>query len=308
MTLRFTLRQLEYLVAVADCGSVSLAAERVNVSPPSVSAAIAQLEDGFGLQLFVRRHAQGLSLTEAGRQIVVTARGVLSAAEGLTDRAADIAGRIGGPLGVGCLVTFAQVLLPRLRRSFCDRFPGVEFRQAEHDQAALFAELRAGRLDLALTYDLGIPPDLDFLPLLPLAPHALFAPDHPLAALPEVTVEALAPHPMVLLDLPFSADYFLSFFSDRGLRPRIAERTTDLGVMRSMVAQGFGYSIANIRLATDRAPDGAPLRLVPLAGKVRLMQIGLLSPGAAGARKTVAAFTDHCRGALTPAVLPPLTV
>lgn len=59
MPLRFTLRQLEYLVAVGECGSIVLAADRVNVSSPSISAAIAQLEQELGLQLFVRRHANG---------------------------------------------------------------------------------------------------------------------------------------------------------------------------------------------------------------------------------------------------------
>jgi DNA-binding transcriptional LysR family regulator len=55
MPLRFTLRQLEYLVAVGDAGSIAAAADRVNVSSPSISAAIAQLEGEFGLPLFVRR-------------------------------------------------------------------------------------------------------------------------------------------------------------------------------------------------------------------------------------------------------------
>ena len=118
MSQRFTLRQLEYLVAVADCGSVALAAERVNVSSPSISAAIGQLEATFGLQLFIRRHAQGLSLTEGGRQFTETARDVLAMAGRLTDSAAEITGRVVGPLTVGCLLTFAQVLLPQLRRGF----------------------------------------------------------------------------------------------------------------------------------------------------------------------------------------------
>ena len=64
--LRFTLRQLEYFVAVGECGSIALASEKVNVSSPSISAAINQLEKEFGLPLFVRQHAQGLSLTLAG--------------------------------------------------------------------------------------------------------------------------------------------------------------------------------------------------------------------------------------------------
>lgn len=305
MPLRFTLRQLEYLIAVADTGSVTLAAERVNVSAPSVSAAIAQLEEGFGLQLFVRRHAQGLSPTEAGRQFVAAARPVLSAAAALSDRAAEIAGRVAGPLGVGCLVTFAQVLLPRLRADFARHFPEVEFRQAEHDQAALFEELRTGRIDLALTYDLGLPPDLTFLPLLSLPPHALLPTDHPLVARDTVTMTDLQPEPMVLLDLPYSTGYFIGLFSAKGLRPRIAERTTDMGVMRSMVARGFGYSIANIRLATDLAPDGGRVTCLPIADAAPI-RLGLAVAGGAQARRTVRAFIDHCRATVTPASLPPI--
>ena len=306
MTLRFTLRQLEYLVAVADCGSVALAAERVNVSSPSISAAISQLEATFGLQLFIRRHAQGLSLTAGGRQLVATAREVLAAADRLTDHAADIAGRIAGPLTVGCLLTFAQVLLPQLRRSFADRYPEVTFLQYEGHQAELFDALRAARYDLALTYDLDIPPDLDFLPLIPLAPYALLPEGHALASRAFVTPADLAPHPMVLLDLPYSADYFLSFFVEAGLQPVIAERTRDMGVMRSMVANGFGYSIANIRLGSDRAPDGRKLIFVPLKGGVRPMQIGILMPGAATRRRIVTAFVEHARAAVTHAALPGL--
>ncbi|KAG1702712.1 Carnitine monooxygenase oxygenase subunit [Nymphon striatum] len=63
------LSQLEYLVAVGESGTIALASERVNVSSPSISAAISQLEAEFGIQIFVRHHAQGLSLTPGGRRI-----------------------------------------------------------------------------------------------------------------------------------------------------------------------------------------------------------------------------------------------
>lgn len=305
MPLRFTLRQLEYLIAVADCGSVTLAAERVNVSAPSVSAAISQLEEGFGLQLFVRRHAQGLSLTEAGRQFVAAARPVLTAAAALTDAAGEIGGRVAGPLGVGCLITVAQVVLPRLRAGFCARHPEVAFRQVERDQAQLFEELRAGRIDLALTYDLALPGDLTFLPLIALPPHALLPPGHPLADRADVTVADLAPHPMVLLDLPFSTDYFLGLFTRADLRPHVLERTTDLGVMRSMVAAGLGYSIANIPIAGDLAPDGGRICLRPIRDAGPPLRLGALLAGGAGARQTVRAFLDHCRSEVTPDLLPP---
>jgi DNA-binding transcriptional LysR family regulator len=307
MPLRFTLRQLEYLVAVAECGSVALAAERCHVSSPSISAAIAQLELEFGLPLFIRRHAQGLSLTEGGRQMTEAARVVLAAGGALNDRASELTGQVRGPLAVGCLLTFAQVVLPRLRRSFALAHPEVEFRQSEHDHAALIEALRHAKLDVALSYDLELPPDLDFLPLVPLAPYALLAEDHPLAGRAEVTAGDLAPHPMVLLDLPFSAEYFLSFFAAEALCPQIAERTRDMGVMRAMVANGFGYSIANIRLGSDRAPDGRRLVFVPLVTTRPPMRMGLILPAGGPLRRTVAAFADHCRDVLTEAVLPGLS-
>ena len=70
MPLRFTLRQLEYFVAVGEAGSIALASEKVNVSSPSISAAISQLEEEFGIPLFVRKHAHGLSLSQAGLLVV----------------------------------------------------------------------------------------------------------------------------------------------------------------------------------------------------------------------------------------------
>ena len=304
MTHRFTLRQLEYLVAVADCGSIALAAERVNVSSPSISAAISQLEAGFGLQLFIRRHAQGLSLTEGGRQFTEVAREVLASASRLTDSAAQITGLVAGPLSVGCLLTFAQVLLPQLRRSFQDQCPDVSFQQHEGDQAELFEAMRTARLDVALSYDLDIPPDLDFLPLLPIAPFALLPVVHPLAGEKTVTPEQLAPFPMVLSDLPHSGAYFLSLFTDAGQRPLIAERTRDMGVMRAMVANGFGFSIANIWLGSDRAADGRQLVFVPLSPPVRPMNIGLLLPKGTILRRAVAAFVSHCRVHVTAEALP----
>jgi DNA-binding transcriptional LysR family regulator len=306
MPLRFTLRQLEYLVTVGDTGSITRAAERLNVSSPTISTAIAQIEAEFGLTLFARRHAQGLSLTQAGRQVAVQARVVLAEAGRLVDLTAEIAGTVRGPLNVGCLLTFAQIVLPGLRRSFCDRYREVTFQQSECHQSDLFRGLRDGTLDVALTYDLDIPADLQFEPLAVLPPCAVVSPDHPLAGRASVTAADLAPHPMVLLDLPMSADYFRAFFAAEGLQPLVAERTRDLTVMHGLVANDFGYSIANIRPASDRAADGRALVYVPLLGDVAPLRMGLLLPGGAGLSLTVRAFVDHARAVVSPEVTPGL--
>ena len=160
--LRFTLRQLEYLVAVGDCGSVTIAAERQRVSAPSISVAISQLEAEMGLPLFIRRHAQGMTPTPQGQTMIGHARQVLDQARRMVEAANRLSGMVRGNLTVGCLSTFAQIVLPRLRRSFTDAFPEVDFHQVETHQMALIEGVRDARLDVVLTYDMAIPTDLVF--------------------------------------------------------------------------------------------------------------------------------------------------
>ena len=304
--LRYTLRQLEYFVAVGETSSIALASEKVNVSSPSISAAINQLEKEFGLPLFVRQHARGVTLTLAGRRMMEQAKVILREADTLLDLAGDISGSVRGPLSIGCLVTFAQVVLPSVRRSFEDAHPEVRVRQHELDQSEIFSALRRSEIDIALTYDLNLPADLQFEGILELPPYAVVNETHPLAHLPAVSVEELKHHPMVLLDLPFSSDYFLSFFAEADTKPIIAERTRDMAVMRSLVANGFGYSIANVRPLNDRSPDGQPLKFIPLAGPVRPMRLGLLMANAAATAGVVRTFADHCAERLKDGALPGL--
>lgn len=304
MPLRFTLRQLEYFVAVGEAGSVAGAADRVNVSSPSVSAAIGQLEAEFGVQLFVRKHAQGLALTGAGRALLDQARQALAEAERLTQLASALSGDVRGPLRLGCLLTFAQMIVPPLRRGFETLYPDVSVSQSELNQQQIFDQIRGGQLDIALTYDLEIARDLQFVPLAKLAPYAMFPETHPLAGRSAVSVEDLKDHPMVLLDLPLSSAYLLSFFKAAGVRPMIAERTRDMGVMRGLVGNGFGYAIANIRPLHESSPDGKRLRFVPLVGPVRPMVMGLVMAEGAGNVLTVKAFIDHCRQMITDGSVP----
>jgi DNA-binding transcriptional LysR family regulator len=295
MPLRFTLRQLEYFVAVGEAGSIAKAAEQVNVSPPSISASIAQLEAEFGIQLFVRKHSHGLSLTAGGRVFLKEAAKLLIDAEALHEVAGDIAERVRGPLAVGCLMTFAHLLLPSLRQRFEHEHPEVRIRQFERNQGQLLEMLQRGEIDVALTYDLELSQDIAFEPIVSLPPYVMLPEGHRLAARELVTPEELVDEPMVLLDLPLSREYFLSAFHQKGIRPNIAERTGDIAVMRSMVANGFGYGIANMRPLNTLSPDGKPLAFVPLGGDLRPLMMGVAMPNAEYQTLTVKAFIDHCR-------------
>ncbi|WP_424928351.1 LysR substrate-binding domain-containing protein [Amaricoccus tamworthensis] len=294
--LRYTFRQLEYFVAVGETGSIARASERINVSSPSISSAISQLEAEFGIRLFVRQHAQGLSLTQAGRQLLAQAQIVLREAGAMMDIAGDISGSVRGPLSVGCLLTFAQLVLPAVRRGFEEKYSEVRLRQHEMNQVEIFSALRRSEIDLALTYDLDLPADLQFTGLMQLPPIALMGVDHTLADRDGVTMEDLSGHPMVLLDLPLSSDYFLSLFDGLDGKPVITERTRDMAVMRSMVGNGFGYSIANVRPLSDTSPDGNPVRVLPIAGKVRPLRMGLLTAQDADRSNAVRAFIEFVAG------------
>ncbi|MES0823922.1 LysR substrate-binding domain-containing protein [Ruegeria sp. SCP11] len=308
MPFRYTLRQLEYFVAVGKAGSIAAASDKLNVSSPSISAAITQLEVEFGVSLFVREHARGLSLTKAGHKFMERTEFVLREAELLATLAGEITGKVQGVLSVGCLVTFAQIILPGLRREFENIYPEVRIEQRELNQAEIFSQLRRAELDIALTYDLDIPADLEFRALHALPPYVVLGKDHPLADRSELAIADLQDDPMVLLDLPFSGEYFLSFFREANIKPNIAERTADMSVMRSLVANGFGFSIANIRPINALSPDGKKLIFVPLAGDLRPMNLGLLSARSENETNTKKAFVEHCEQAVKSGTLPGLYV
>ncbi len=302
--MRFTFRQLEYFVAAGQAGSIRQAAERIAVSQPSISAAIAHLERELGVQLFVRHHAQGLSPTPAGRRLLREARLLLDQAEGLHALAGEVSGQLRGRLGLGCFVTLAPMILPELVAAFTRATPGAEVDFFEADQARLVAALRQVEIDLALAYDLQLPEDVCFEPLAALPPHILLAEGHPLAERPLLTLGELAPLPLVLLDLPLSREYFLAMFMREGLEPTIAARSAQQEVLRTMVANGLGYTIANVRPRSGLALDGRRLVRVPLAGDHPPLHLGLARAESLQPSRLAGAFAEHCRQFISDSYIP----
>lgn len=306
MQTRFTFRQLEYLVAVGQEGSINAAAKKVNVSSPSISAAISQLESELGVQIFVRQHAQGLSLSTGGQRIFYEAKQILASAAALTDTANDITETVRGPISVGCLVTMAPFVSAAIRRSFETEHPNAQVSLREANQEDLLAMLARADIDFAITYDLDIPNDIAFEELVSLPPYVILAKDHRLAHQRSISLPDIASDPMVLLDLPLSRDYFLGIFSRLGLSANVAERSTDLAVTRSLVANGFGYSLINIRPKTNVAPDGTELVFLPLEGEHRPMIVGLARKQSLHTSRIMSAFEIHIRALVQRGVLPGL--
>ena len=279
---------------MGEAGSIALAAEKVNVTAPSMSSAISQLEGAFGVQLLLRRHAQGCALTPEGERFIEQARTILAEAEKLNDMANLYSGSVRGSLSVGCLRTFVQFLVPQLRRSFEGRYPDIEFHQKVLDQEQIFDALASARIDVALTYDMALPNHVRFQPLCTLPTQVMLAVDHPLAGRPSLTAADLVDFDMVLLDMPHSTDYFLSMFRAIGRRPRISERTPEIALQRSLVANGFGFGISNMRTASEFSMDGKGLTFIPLETAVPPLQLGVASSRATYVSRKIQAFINHC--------------
>ncbi|NNM71777.1 LysR family transcriptional regulator [Enterovirga aerilata] len=293
--MRYTFRQLEYFIAAGESGSITQASERVHISPPSISTAIAHLEKELGVKLFIRHHAQGLSLTPVGRDLLREAKKLIAQAEGLYAVASESDGQVRGRLSVGCMVTLAPMIAPELSHSFEAAFPATQIHHIEADQEQLLEGLRRSEIDLAITYDLDIPGDILFSPLAELPPHVVLSEAHPLAKHAALTLKDLESEPLILLDLPLSREYFLGLFMKEGVTPLIGRRSAHQEVVRTMVANGYGYSLFNVRPRSDFALDGRRLVRVRLAGDHRPMVVGTAIPKELQPSRLIRAFEAHCR-------------
>lgn len=177
---------------------------------------------------------------------------------------------------ISCLNSFAPFFLPGILQHVDDENSDVAVEVIEGDQAQVLHSVAAHDAELALVYDLDIADELSAHRLMELRPYVLLPADHALAGKNDIALEQLAQEPLILLDAPLSRDYFLSLFSDMGIEPNIGMRTSSFELIRSMVANGSGYSIFVTRPAAMTSYDGKPLVAVPIAGEVKPIALALV--------------------------------
>lgn len=296
MLTRLTFRQLEYCIAAGEFGSIALAAEAIHVSPSSISSAITQVEAELAIPLFVRHHAQGLSLTPVGQDVLRQIRVVLNQAMSLYEVADHAQRSMRGALRVGCFTPLAPMVAPELCQGFARAHPEVEVTQVEDHHEGLMERLRLARIDVAITYDLNSADSgIEFEALATLPPHAIVGEMDALSHRRTTTIEELAKLPMVLLDLPLSREYFLSLYREAGVTPRVVARSSSPEVVRSLVANSVGYSLANVRPRASHSLDGKKVVTVALSGKHRPMLLGLAWATGQKPRRVMEAFMHRCR-------------
>jgi DNA-binding transcriptional LysR family regulator len=300
------MRALGYIVATADTGSVSASAKQMNVSQPSISAAIAQIEATLGTSLFVRHHARGMTTTAAGQRFINEARILLAHARDFARNAEVLASDVSGEVNVGSFVTLATRFMPAILAEFARRRPGIVINLEEGNQQDIIEGVTSGRLELAMAYGYAVPEEVVAERLAELPPYVLVSSEHPLSRRGEIGLNEIGHEPFILLDLPFSRDYFFNLFMACGIEPRIAYRSRSPELIRGLVGHGCGYTVHNALPGTNLSYDGHKIVTLKIAERPSPVHVVSMRLRRQNMRPAVQAFADFMREAFQPNGLFPL--
>ncbi len=266
-----TLRQYEYIVAVADSGSLTDAAAVLHVSQPSLSVAITRVEQKLGQSIFVRRKGAAIQVTPFGHQIVDRARTLIRMAAEI-ETGPDEA----PPFVVGCFEDIAPWYLVSTLETLRASLPSIIFEGREGRFSNLAKDLSQGRADIVISYDIGFEGKFGRRKIKEITPVAFLSADHPLSTRPSVELEELKNYPLILSTEDLSEGFIRNLFDKSQLATNIAHRATSLELMRSMAAHGVGVGISYSHPPSDISYDGKPVMTVPISSPQASADIVLL--------------------------------
>jgi LysR family hydrogen peroxide-inducible transcriptional activator len=268
------LRDLRYLVALADERHFGKAADRCFVSQPTLSAQIRKLEEYLGVPL-VERQPKRVSLTSAGEKIVERARRLLLEADAIVELAKTDRDPLAGSLKLALIPTVGPYLLPHVVRRLKRALPRLKLLLYEFQTAPLIEKLRAGEIDMGIV---ALPLPLDGLEAAPLydEPFRLAVPaGHGLADREYVSVQDLQGETLLLLeDGHCLREQALEVCSRVGVHEAQDYRATSLETLRQMVAAGHGVTLLPDLASASPAGTARGLRIKPFVKPVPARTIG----------------------------------
>lgn len=273
-----SLRQLSYLVELADRLNFRAAAEAQFVTQSTLSAGIKELETQLGVQL-VERDKRHVRLTAVGEEVTARARDLLAAANDLVESARSAAQPLSGPLRLGAIPTIAPFLLPRILPSLRRAHRSLKLYLREDLTERLLGRLRAGSLDIALIalpYDTG---DLAVIELFRDPFHFVVREDDPAAQQKEIALRRLDTGGILLLEEGHCLrDHAIAACGPRRPAREPGVEATSLHTLIQMVAGGLGTTLLpelavrsgilkGTRLVARPFAPPAPYRTIALAAR-----------------------------------------
>jgi DNA-binding transcriptional LysR family regulator len=257
------LRQLRYLVALAEERHFTRAAARLHVAQPALSQQLRRLEDELGLAL-VDRTTRRVSLTDAGGLLVDRARRALAEVDAARAELSDLAGVRGGRVVIGAMQSLGPFDLSILLAGFFAEHPAVELAVQEELSGPLLAMLRADAVDMAfLSLAEQVEPDsMEAQTLLVEPLVVLLGTGHPLAVRRHLRLAELRDERFITFrEGAGLRGIVISASREEGFEPNIAFETNEVQRARAMTARGLGVSIVP---ASDAHEHGPPVVAIPL--------------------------------------------
>jgi LysR family hydrogen peroxide-inducible transcriptional activator len=259
------LRDLRYLVAVADHKHFGRAAEASFVSQPTLSTQIKKFEEELGVSL-IERNPRNVMLTEVGEAVVARARVVLREADEIRNIARRAMDPESGTIKLGIFPTLGPYLLPHVVSHIVARFPKLELMLFEEKTGVILKKLHDGELDAGI---LALPVHDDSLHVEFLfeEPFVLAVPrTHALAKARKIKLADLANERLLLLDDGHCLrDQALEVCQLAGAGERAGFRATSLETLRHMVSANVGITLLPTLAVHPPAPDNPGISLVPFA-------------------------------------------
>jgi LysR family transcriptional regulator, hydrogen peroxide-inducible genes activator len=289
------LRDLRYLVALADTRHFGKAADKCFVSQPTLSAQLKKLETYLGVQL-IERQPRKVTLTETGEKIVPLARRMLQESDEIISLARNEHDPLSGKINLALIPTIGPYLLPLIMRKLRKQLPQLKVMLYEYQTERLLEKLRAGEIEMGV---LALPVAMDGLEAKELYAERFtvaMPSSHPLAKRAAIKLDDLAGESLLLLeDGHCLRDQALDVCSRIDVKENEDYRATSLETLRQMVAAGLGITLLP-ELAT-RGPFGTGHGLVvkPFAKPVPSRTIGAVWRKSSARGAAVDALCDVIR-------------
>ena len=287
------LKDLRYLVAVADTRHFGRAAERSFVSQPTLSAQLKKLEDYLGVQL-IERAPKRVALTAAGEEIVERARRILEASDEIVELARGHRDPLAGRLKLALLPTIGPYLLPNVASKLRKQLPRLELMLYEYQTDTMLEKLQSGEIDVGI---LALPVAMDGLESCELykEPFTVALPvGHKLASRQNIKVEDLANETLLLLeDGHCLRDQALDICSSTHVHEKQDFRATSLETLRQMVAAGVGITLLPELAGRGAYGNARGVTIKPFAKPVPTRTIGAVWRKTSARRAAILALAKH---------------
>ncbi len=289
-----SLKAMEYFTSALRHGNIAKAAAELNIAASAVSAAIDQVEDAFDLKLVTRQRSRGIRANASGLAVARKCERLLEDYRSLMSDGAALKQSLSGSLRIGYYAPVSPAFLPKVVKSFLSDATHVRLYLDECDNDAAQEGLLNGAYDAILFVSMNARPAIEFDVLIEARPYCLLPADHALARQETVAMADIAKEPLVVLNRPVVATYYRELLDDHAGDVNIAAYANSTEMVRSLVGEGHGCAILNMRPSISVSYSGAKLVERPIADQLPPLSLAV-GYDKSRPRHLVRAFASSCQ-------------